>query len=248
MLRILLVVTIYFSGFFLANAQCTPDTAIGNARIYPAKIGDAMAGYTYYQTFTFRVTHDSDIVINGTTVHAVVDSAHLISIGGIPQGYSYACTPAKCTWPGGSLGCALLQGKTEKTDTAKVKEYPIMVIVQSWFKVGSLNLSRVDTNTEYIFKIKSYSGNFEISKTKNLTVHPNPSEGNFKIELRDIQTDNNRIEVYGLDGRLVFEKQFNKPTQFLTTEEVSLNPENKGIYLVRMVSGGQVYQQKIVVN
>lgn len=248
MKRLLLILCVLFTFKPVVHAQCTPDSKIDKAFMYPPALSEAMVGYYYYQTVTFRIPADTDIVYNSIPVHAVVDSAAVINIGGIPAGYSYACTPAKCRWPGGSLGCAQILGITNMNDSARVGSYPIKMYMQFWFKALGTSYVIVDSSSSFTFKIVSYNGQFEIAKTQPLSVYPNPSNGNFKIEMKDIHTNNNLLEVYSLEGKKVFEKQFDKPAQFLTTEEVNLNSDNKGIYLVRMISGNQVYQQKIVVQ
>ncbi len=247
MKKLLLLCGIFLLYKTLVFAQCTPDTRIEGAFIYPEKMSPAMAGYYYYQTLTFRVVKDTDIVYNGNNVHAVVDSAQVVFMSGIPAGYSYTCSPARCTWPGGSLGCALIEGETNKNDTAMVGEYPIKIYVQTWFKVVSLNLNRIDSS-DYTFKILSYNGQFEITKAKPLTVYPNPGDGNLTIELRNIQSDNNLIQVFALNGELVYEKRFDKPATYLSLEEVKIANPASGLYQIRLLSGNELFAQKVMVH
>jgi hypothetical protein len=229
------------------SAQCTPDVKIGADYMYPKTLGNAMVGYYYEQVITLRIPSDSNIVINGNTVHAVADSAKILLVLGVPNGYSFGCTPVNCTWPGGHLGCALIQGLTAINDSAVVGEYRIQIAIQTWFRVGPIPYNRVDT-TSYLFKIVSYNGQFELSEFKPLSVYPNPSTGSFNIDMRDIQSEQNSLQVYSSDGKMIMEKQFGRPAAFLSKETIELMPEQKGIYFIRLLSGEQVYQQKVLIR
>ena len=247
MRKILLIIALFFGIQVGVNAQCTPDTAIGGRYMYPEKLANAMAGYYFSQVLTFRVPSDSTIIYLGNQIHAIVDSAKVVIVLGIPTGYNFTCTPSSCTWLGGHMGCALLYGNADKNDTSIIGEYKLQIAVQTWFHALGSNYNRIDT-TSYVFKILAYNGIFKVSELKPLTVYPNPSDGNFDIELRDIQSNNNVLEIYSMDGKKVYEKQFDKPSQFLTKETVHLNTDSKGIYFVRLQTGGSVLQQKVSVN
>ena len=244
MRKLLLILTLFLAFHFGVKAQCTADTAIGRRYMYPEKLANAMAGYYFSQVLTFRVPADSLILYNGNQIKAIVDSAAVVAVVGIPNGYALACTPASCTWLGGHLGCASLFGTTDKNDTAAIGEFKIGIAVHTWYHASIIKGDRVDT-TSYVFKVLAYNGIFKVSELKPLTLYPNPSEGNFTIELRDIQSNNNLLEVYSMDGKKVFEKQFDKPMQFLTKEEIHLKTDIKGVYLVRLQAGISVLQQKI---
>jgi len=246
MKKLFLSLSILFA-FVKGYGQCSPDTKIGGDLMYPIIMADAMAGQDYSQIITFRIPADSNILYNNTTVHATVDSARVVYIGGIPKGYSYACTPSRCTWPGGSLGCALLSGRCEISDNM-VGEYPIKIYVQTWFKVASIGVNRIDSSSNYTFKIKAYNGKFEVSPLQTLKVYPNPSESIVNIELRGVENKQGMLEIYSSDGRLVMQKNVDTSVGYLTTEKVDLTNEKKGIYLIRMVSGDQINTQRILLK
>lgn len=231
-----------------AAAQCTPDSRIGPGEyMYPKTLGDAMAGYYYYQVITLRIPSDSNIVINGNTVHAVCDSSRIIAVVGLPTTFSYSCNPASCTWTGGSLGCALIQGLVAQNDSAAIKEYRVSIGLQTWFHVSGIPYNRIDT-TSYTFKVHYYSGLSEWRELLPLRVYPNPSEGSFSVEIGDLKSDQNLLQVFSIDGRLVKSISFGKPDSWKTTESVVLPENQKGLFLVRLQSGNQTYQQKVFVN
>lgn len=226
---------------------CVPDTAIGRAYMHPEKLAFAQAGYYYTQVLTFRVPKDTTIIYQTIEVPATVDSAKLLYMGGIPPGYFYECGNSSCTWGGGTLGCALLAGISDSNDTA-VGEYPIKIFIGTWFKAAATDFYRIDSSENYTFKVLPFVGGFEIAKYNPLKVYPNPTKGNLTIELRITESDNNLLQVMDMKGKLVYEKRFNAPATFLTTEEVDLSAFNKGIYLVNLRTEKGIQQSKVLLE
>jgi hypothetical protein len=249
MKKLILVISCLFLIQQISKSQpiCEPDVAIGQAYLYPAKLPFAMAGYYYSQVLTFRVPKDTVVIYQSIEVPATVDSGRVLYIGGIPPGYAFACNVPTCTWPGGSLGCALLQGVSDSVGSA-VGEYPIKVYIGTWFKAAATSFYRIDSSSSYTFKVLPYNGGFEISKTEILKVFPNPVSGKLNIELRDITSDNNVLTVYDITGKVAFHKLFNKPDTFLTTESLDVSQLPKGMYLVLLQTEQGNKQQRVIVE
>ncbi|MFA6261912.1 MAG: T9SS type A sorting domain-containing protein [Bacteroidia bacterium] len=232
-----------------SKAQCTPDIAIDQKLMHPDTLAEAMVGYYYSQVLTFRVPADTTIIYNGNQVNAVIDSMRMLAILGIPDGYGYVCNPASCTWKGGTLGCALIQGNIAQSDSALVGEYPIKMYVYTWARLGGvIAYTRADSSAQYVFKVRSYNGTFEISRLEPLKIFPNPSTGNFRIELRDIQSNNNLLQVMDATGRIVYENRFDKPGTFLSIQDVQLGEVAEGVYHVSLIAGDRILQQKVVIH
>ena len=213
------------------QAQCTPDTAVGKLYIYPPVLAFAVAGYYYTQVLTFRVPRDTVISTIVGDVPAVVDSAKVLAILGIPPGYFFNCQIPSCTWPGGTLGCGLLAGVSDSTGTA-VGSYPIKVYVGSWVRAASTSFYRIDSSSSYTFKVLPYTGGFEVTPYKLLNVYPNPTGDVLNIELSGMTTNNNRLAVYDAQGKCVFEKMIPKHDAYQQTESISLAEWPRGIYQV----------------
>lgn len=243
---ILLICLCLFTLPPLLRAQCTPDQNIGNALMHPETLADAMAGYYYSQVLTFRVPSDTDIVYNGNKINAIIDSMKMIAILGIPSGFSYACAPASCTWNGGTLGCALIQGTADKNDTSLIKEFPIKMYIYTWARIaGSIPYTRLDSSERYIFKVRAYNNTAEVNPYTPLTVYPNPSEGKFTIELHGTS---GRVWVTDMAGKTVFDKEITDETNFLNTVPVDLGSNAAGLYQVMLQSGTTLSRQKISIN
>lgn len=98
-----------------ATAQCTPDTDIQG--LYEPSTAEGLPGATidmYYETtISLNVPSDTSYL----SFSATVDSMVLLDMEGLPEGISYSCNPASCSFPGGELGCILLSGTpTDTTD------------------------------------------------------------------------------------------------------------------------------------
>ncbi|PCJ00619.1 MAG: hypothetical protein COB15_02275 [Flavobacteriales bacterium] len=72
------------------------------------------------------------------------------------------------------------------------------------------------------------------------TIYPNPNTGQFNIELK-IDDVNALIEVYDLMGKQVFTQNTNE-----TIKKIDISDQPKGIYLVRITVGIEVFNEKII--
>jgi hypothetical protein len=91
------------------QAQCTPDPGFTGEGISPdtaTNMAPACVGVPYAETFT--VHPPPDTIIAGFTF--TINFMRIDSVVGLPAGFSYACSPANCTFPGGSTGCAIVTG------------------------------------------------------------------------------------------------------------------------------------------
>lgn len=90
--------------------------------------------------------------------------------------------------------------------------------------------------------IKNYvKSNFESNYNK-LTILPNPSNGIFKISLNEVSEGT--IEISDLYGFNIYKSEFKNQTEF----EMNLQDRPKGIYIVKVFSGDQVFTNKIIKN
>ncbi len=249
MKRILLIITlfIFYAQINLATAQqCIPDSAIYSTGgyLFPAKIPNATVNVPYSQVLTFKIPHDS--TVSGINVH--VDSAQLLNIYGIPHGYGYQCNKPNCAWMGGTIGCALLSGVGDST---KIGSYTMYVYVETWIEIGNFPpltpSQRIDTSS-YTFKILSPTGIFEITPFQELKVYPNLVNNILTIELNDVKTLHNKLEVFDATGRKVFLKEFSKPSVYTTTENVDLSYFPSGIYSVLLTTDDGVSVKKVLKN
>jgi hypothetical protein len=79
----------------------------------------------------------------------------------------------------------------------------------------------------------------EMVKNEQLLVYPNPSNGNFKIDLEGIY----KLQLFSLDGRMVYAES-NLSDQGMTRVDFLPN----GTYFLVISQNGLVYNQKVVIN
>jgi len=252
MRKLLLIITAFIlsAHIYSAKAQCTPDSAIYSAGsyLYPAVLPFATATKPYTQVLTFKVPKDTTVLFSGLNVQVHVDSAKLIYITGIPAGYTYQCNNPSCTWNGGTLGCALLSGNS---DTSKVGSFPMMVYVYTWAEIGAsapyTPYTRTDSSS-YTFKILSPTGIFSIEPVVQLNAYPNPVTNILTIELTNIHSQKNTVEVFDPTGKRVFIKEFERVSAYQLSEKIDLSTYANGLYTVVLRADDKVSIKKILRN
>lgn len=80
----------------------------------------------------------------------------------------------------------------------------------------------------------------------NLTVVPNPNNGNFEVKFNSTSSNDIFINVYDMSGREIFAKSY--PSQSLFSQNIQLDNVQAGVYLVNVQDGNQKAVKKIVVK
>ena len=115
-----------------ANAQaCTPDNShAGNPGIYPDTVQNlpiGEAGNPYQAVITAVIPQDTTVDFPGVgIVSLTINYMKIDSAVGQPAGFTYACNPADCSFPGNSINCISLDGNPTIADTGT---YPLIVYV-----------------------------------------------------------------------------------------------------------------------
>lgn len=79
-----------------------------------------------------------------------------------------------------------------------------------------------------------------------VNVYPNPTNGYIYINLEGLTGDDCHIEVYNMQGALVFEDRFTSYSTDKTTCEIDLSQNQKGIYILKI--NGVTISNRIVVE
>ena len=77
----------------------------------------------------------------------------------------------------------------------------------------------------------------------NLSIYPNPTNGNFTVSMEDYKGDNYTMQVTDVSGKLVYSESIN-----FSKSIISLNELNKGIYFVKVSDGINQVVKKIVIQ
>lgn len=86
----------------------------------------------------------------------------------------------------------------------------------------------------------------ETFELNNLTVSPNPSNGNFNVQFNSTSDKDILINVYDISGRQIFAKSY--PNQSIFAQNIQLSNVQSGVYLVNIQNGNQKSVRKIVIQ
>ena len=86
---------------------------------------------------------------------------------------------------------------------------------------------------------------FKSSNRSGLSVFPNPTDGEFNIQLTNFKEGNNyQIKIFDLVGKLILSKSINQEITRL-----DINQQNKGIYFIQLLTDGKVSRsEKLVIR
>ncbi|MBA2422606.1 MAG: T9SS type A sorting domain-containing protein [Chitinophagales bacterium] len=91
-----------------------------------------------------------------------------------------------------------------------------------------------------------FTGMENLSLASNLFIYPNPSNGNFVIELlSELKGEEISVEIFNAIGQLVFsyqERFDNSPYK----KEIDLSPQATGVYLIRLKTETDFINQKMI--
>jgi hypothetical protein len=90
-----------------------------------------------------------------------------------------------------------------------------------------------DVNCDIITSVK------KIANNNFLSIYPNPNNGVFNIEIKDI--GKTTIEIYNISGQLILQKSLNQ-----NISKISLSNYPKGMYFIKVKMNNETMIQKIV--
>ncbi len=106
---------------------------------------------------------------------------------------------------------------------------------------GTLNSWTLEVCVKAVTPLSNES--FEL---ENLSIYPNPNNGNFTIIFDNAINDSVNVNVYDLSGRSVYNKDFETSSNF--NENINLTNIKSGMYLVRILDGDRMVTKKIVIK
>lgn len=241
MKQILPAMALFFAAH-LAQAQCTPDPSATSPGIYPnfvENLDPATVGVAYSETITIVVPADTTVeVIPGFPTTVPINNIKVNNVLGLPSGFSYACNPSSCIFPGGSTHCAVITG----TATAGQEgTYALGIAVT--YDVG---LTQDDTVYGYVLNVNPV-GVAEIVKNTTIRskVSPNPFSVNAEVSFITPVATDVKISVFNLLGKVVRTENMKASAgeNTYTLKGAALQP---GIYLVEVSDGRNKSTQKLI--
>lgn len=86
----------------------------------------------------------------------------------------------------------------------------------------------------------------EKNELEKMTFYPNPSEGVFNISLNPIYGEKVQVEVFDLQGRLVYNQEFEASSNL--EKQIEMKHAESGMYILRVKNGGFTANKKLIVK
>lgn len=80
----------------------------------------------------------------------------------------------------------------------------------------------------------------------NLSIYPNPNNGDFTIDFRPNTVNDIKIDLYDIRGRKVYSKSYELTAQF--NENISVANAMSGIYILRISDGVRSVERKLIIQ
>lgn len=247
MIKKLLLIAFAFTVLpvLLLNAQCVPDPTITTPGIYPDSatgLAGGTVGIAYNEVIQARVPVDT--LFLGQTV--LITSIDVDNVTGLPPGITYTCTPASCSFPGGSNGCMLLSGTPT---TAGV--YPLDVTLTAngtllGFPVppqtSVLTYYSITIDVNNGIGVATAPGYFDFS-----ALQPNPANEYTEVIFATPIPTEVKVSIFNVIGKEVYSSATYARLGYNTTR-IDTGTLPAGIYLVAITDGSSVLTKKLIVT
>lgn len=234
---------------FNAYSQCVPNTTHTAQGVYPDTITNlphATIGYPYETTVTVVVPEDTMVTEPLPLTLTTVDF-RLISIDGLPAGFTYECNPDSCVWPRDSYGCLLIIGDAP---TAEMEgTYPLDIRIKGNFTSIIGPISRQGRLDGYELVIEGTSvGIQQLDKNKFSLAQniPNPATGSTKIGFTIPNNGQLELKIYNAMGQMVLSKKVRakKGKNEITIDTVEMV---NGMYIYTLDNGTTILNKRMVI-
>jgi hypothetical protein len=178
-----------------------------------------------------------------------VDSAVLDSVGGLPLGFSYQCSPINCKQVPLINGCLEISGPPFASSSGM--NFPLTLYITAFLRFGSIPLPpQQQTVTFYSIVVDTTTGITTLDNSNllnRLNLYPNPAKNQLKVRFNLLRSEKVNIQVSDLLGR-----------NLTSTEDFFVAGENAielpvthlcdGIYILSLTSESGKYSGRIAVN
>lgn len=247
MKKIYLLAVIIFAALSV-SAQCTPDNTITQPGYYPEDLDTAVVGQSYNMVLHFRIPNDTNINYNGFPVTATFDSIRLVSVLGLPSGFTYQCNVANCNFVPQQTFCAKVSGNP----TAQQKGvYPVEMAVVAYAKIGFIPIQQPDTIRRFTLIVDTAGGNGGTTgiivpcNAYGVNVYPNPARSEVTVWVND--ADALECTVSDMTGKVQRTEKL-LTSSGLQSTVINLDGLAKGMYLVQVRGAKGTSTAKLLVE
>lgn len=238
----------FLAGFTAAAiAQCTPGPNYANG-VYPDSATNFVSGckdVPYEQVISLKIPADTNVNYQGTNVTATIQSIELLSVTGLPTGFTLDCSTSNCKFNGGTTGCAVIQGTTSEVGLHNITFYLKTTASVSLGPIP-VPVTQNDTLDYYKILIEDCGGVGVASIVMNnasFDVYPNPAKGN--VTISKLMNDGNvkNIHIINAEGKTIKTISTEKESVSFSTESIKA-----GIYFVKVIQQGSQETVKLVIE
>lgn len=249
MKKIYTLLLVLLAGAVTGFGQCVPDTSITHnvTGIYPdstAGLPHATVGIPYLTDMQFCVP--ANAVYLGQNV--VIDSMRIVSVLGLPPGFTYSCTPTNCIFLGGTTSCIQITGSAPTS--GMIGNYPLTVNLKVSGRLLGIFAQQIDTtNSNYTIVIDENTGLPSISPTAFQVAQnkPNPFRGKTEVMVSSPTSEMLHIKVCDLLGNVLQTETIQVPKG---NNNISISSEDlsPGIYLYTISNGRSSKTRRMIVS
>jgi len=241
MKKLIITFFILIASLAASYAQCTPDSLAVSPGIHPDSatgLPHATVGVPYSTVMTAVIPHD--------TANMPFDSVGILSISGLPSGFTYAPNSPTGYWDGGPIG-GVNRGCIVITGTAlpgEVGSHPLTMQLKAYV----LGFPYPYTDTDYKLIVDNSSGVHEIIPVKLLIYQNNPNPFNDKtnIVFSSPTKSNYTFTVSDMIGKVIY-------TEVISAKEgsntISFSGANykAGLYFYKLTNGKESITKKMTI-
>lgn len=266
MLRILLALLFSTAATLLSAQTCTPDQSYADstAGVYPLpydSLTNPTGGITECAVVGEYFQFDLTVVINDTLTVGIfsfaLDSIIISEVQGLPVGLTYGCVPTNCHYLKNTINCAFIYGTPTSANAPGA--YDMKILGSAYVNGSSLPLPLEFPNAsiapgKYTIHLLANAGDAcsvtgvnDLKNNVNITVQPNPADGETLIAINSKVSGQFGFQVVDLLGQVVESRQ----VQLLEgTNQVSFDAGQlaNGLYLVVINSENGFVTKKLAVQ
>ena len=252
----------FYIGYSVVNAcnNYTGNTTVDN--VFPFALNDGSASYTI-KKFVVPATNVSDVNLTINATHPNIQNLKIEMLkqgGSLNTIFSQVCPSVanmniKFDSQAPAFACANSTTGTYALPVGSLNVYNGNVPAGLWQiafrdlvagESGTINSVDLEICSLTITQLPPVVVANEYFAFQNLSIAPNPSNGNFTVKFDSGTNNKINIAVNDIRGRIVFEKEYQNAGFF--SENLELNNMQKGIYLVTIKDGEKQIVKKIVVE
>jgi hypothetical protein len=238
MKKLLLLFTISLISF-AGYTQCTPDLSNNHTGILPdsaTNLPHAVVGTPYSTVLQVYVPVDT----TSGSITCNYDYFKVLSVTGLPPGWSFACVPSNCIYPGNSHGCAVISGPAPLPGDAGNDYYLDIEVTYRLYFPGFPSLTCTQDTihlTYYHIPVDpdptGIGSNGSGSSFNMWQIKPNAFSNSTIIKFTTPKADTFTFKISNILGEALYTKSVNASSGLneISLSEKDLAPLKGGVYL-----------------